>query len=91
MIATLEEAKLFLRIDNSDEDTLITDLLKTSEDLCKDIIRQEFTELETIPKTLKTAVLYGVTYLYENREKADHKELTQTLSYLLFGIRKEIF
>ena len=28
MIATLEEAKLFLRIDNSDEDTLITDLLK---------------------------------------------------------------
>lgn len=88
MIATLEEAKLFLRIDHSDEDTLITDLLKTSEDLCKDIIRQEFTELETIPKTLKTAVLYGVTYLYENREKADHKELITTLSYLLFGIRK---
>jgi uncharacterized phage protein (predicted DNA packaging) len=91
MIATLEEAKLYLRIDHSDEDTLITDLLKTSEDLCKDIIRLEFTELETIPETLKTAVLYGVTYLYENREKADYKELTSTLSYLLFGIRKEMF
>jgi uncharacterized phage protein (predicted DNA packaging) len=39
MIATLEEVKLYLRIDHSDEDTLITDLLKTSEDLCKDIIR----------------------------------------------------
>ena len=91
MIATLEEAKLFLRIDNSDEDTLITDLINASENLCKDIIRQEFSELEKIPETLKTAVLYGVTYLYENREKADHKELITTLSYLLFGIRKEIF
>ena len=91
MIATLEEAKLYLRIDHSDEDTLITDLLKTSEDLCKDIIRQEFTELETIPKTLKTAVLYKITYLYENREKADYKKLTSTLSYLLFNIKKKMF
>lgn len=91
MIATLEEAKMFLRIDHSDEDTLITDLLGTSENLCRDIIRQEFSELETISETLKTAVLYGVTYLYENRDKADYKELTSTLSYLLFGIRKEMF
>ncbi len=91
MVATLEEAKMYLRIDHSDEDTLITDLINASENLCKDIIRQQFSELEKIPETLKIAVLYGVTYLYENREKADHKELTQTLSYLLFGIRKEIF
>lgn len=91
MVAILEEAKMYLRIDHSDEDTLITNLLSTSENLCRDIIRQEFSELEEIPETLKTAVLYGVTYLYENREKADHKELTKTLSYLLFGIRKEIF
>jgi len=91
MVATLEEAKMFLRIDHSDEDTLIADLLGASENLCRDIIRQEFSELETISETLKTAVLYGVAYLYENREKADYKELTSTLSYLLFGIRKEIF
>ena len=91
MVAILEEAKMYLRIDHSDEDTLITNLLSTSENLCRDIIRQEFSELEEIPETLKTAVLYGVTYLYENREKADHKELTKTLSYLLFGIRKEMF
>jgi len=91
MIATLEEAKIYLRIENSEEDTLITDLIKTSENLCKDIIRIELSELENIPETLKTAVLYGVTYLYENREKADYKELISTLSYLLFGIRKEKF
>ena len=91
MIATLEEAKLYLRIDHSDEDTLVTDLLNTSEELCGDIIRREFTEFEDIPETLKTAVLYGVTYLYEYREKADYKDLTTTLSYLLFGIRKEMF
>lgn len=91
MIATLEEAKMYLRIEHSDEDTLITNLIKTSENLCKDIIRLEFSELENIPETLKTAVLYGVTYLYENREKSDYKELISTLSYLLFGIRREIF
>ncbi len=91
MIATLEEAKLYLRIDHSGEDALITYLLNTSEELCRDIIRQEFTEFVDIPETLKTAVLYGVTYLYENREKADYRELTSTLSYLLFGIRKEMF
>lgn len=91
MIATLEEAKMYLRIDHSDEDTLIADLINTSENLCKDIIRFEFSEFENIPETLKTAVLYGVTYLYESREKADYKELVTTLSYLLFGIRKESF
>jgi uncharacterized phage protein (predicted DNA packaging) len=91
MITTLEEAKMYLRIDHSDEDALITDLINTSENLCKDIIRLEFSELENIPETLKTAVLYGVTYLYENREKAEYKELISTLSYLLFGIRREIF
>ncbi len=91
MIATLEEAKIYLRIDHSDEDTLITNLINTSENLCQDIIRLEFSELDNIPETLKIAVLYGVTYLYENREKADYKELITTLSHLLFGIRKEIF
>lgn len=91
MIATLEEAKMYLRIDHSDEDTLITNLINTSENLCKDIIRYEFSELESIPETLKMAVLYGVTYLYENREKAEYNELIKTLTCLLFGIRKEIF
>jgi uncharacterized phage protein (predicted DNA packaging) len=91
MIATLEEAKMYLRIDHSDEDALITNLINTSESLCKDIIRYEISELERIPETLKTAVLYGITYLYENREKANYKELISTLSYLLFGIRREIF
>lgn len=91
MIVTIEEAKLFLRIDHNDEDVLITNLINTSESLCKDIIRIELTEFSTIPEILKTSVLYGVTYLYENREKADYNELIRTLSYLLFGLRKEMF
>lgn len=91
MIATLEEAKMYLRIGHSDEDALITNLINTSESICKDIIRYEISELESIPETLKTAVLYGTTYLYENRDNADYNELIKTLSALLFGIRKEMF
>lgn len=91
MIVTIEEAKKYLRIDHSDEDALITGLINTSEDLCKDVIRYEFSELESIPEILKIAVYYGVTYLYENREKADYNELIKTLSFLLFGIRREMF
>lgn len=40
---------------------------------------------------VRTAELYAIAYLYEHREEADHKTMTETLKYLLFGIRKEIF
>ena len=37
------------------------------------------------------AELYVIAYLYEHREEADHKTMTETLKYLFFGIRREIF
>ena len=91
MLITIEEAKLFLRLDSSDEDTLIESLILTSESICEDIIRTTITELDSVPETLKTAILYAVTYLYENRETANHADLIKTLTALLFGIRREIF
>ena len=40
---------------------------------------------------VRTAELYVIAYLFEHREEADHKAMTETLKYLLFGIRKENF
>jgi uncharacterized phage protein (predicted DNA packaging) len=91
MLLTIEEAKKYLRLDNTEEDTLIQTLMYTSEELCQDIARVDFSEVVEIPEVIKIAILYGVTYLYENREQADFKELTETLKCLLFGIRKEMF
>ena len=87
----IEEVKLYLRLDSSNEDDLLVSLIESAEDLCQDIIRINFNDFEIVPEVVKTAVLYAVVYLYENREQADFGDLTNTLKNLLFGIRKEAF
>ncbi|MGP6406470.1 head-tail connector protein [Streptococcus dysgalactiae] len=85
-MVTLEEAKLYLKIDNDDEDELILALIRSSKSLCFDIQRHEASS-----ELLKTAILYGVAYLYEHREEANHKELKETLYHLLLADRKDVF
>lgn len=84
-MVTVETAKQYLRVDSSDEDTLIENLISTSQKLCKDVMRQDDLEPEDF------AVLYTVAYLYEHREEADHKALMETLRALLFADRREVF
>lgn len=85
-MVTLEEVKVYLKVEHEDEDTLIEQLLETSQQLCEDILRQS-----TDSEVLKTAILYGVAYLYEHREDAHHKELKETLYHLLLAERKDVF
>lgn len=89
MSVSLAEAKLYLRIDTDDEDSLIISLIKTAQRLCEDILRQRIRGRAN--KVVKTAVLYATCYLYENRESANMGELITMLSRLLFGDRKEAF
>ncbi len=91
MLVTLEEAKLYLRLDNNCEDALVTSLINTAQILCEDIIRKKVDGFEGVPGTLKIGILYGVAYLYENREQADYNGLIKTLAGLLFGMRDEVF
>ena len=91
VIVTLEEMKSYLRVDSSDDDTLILSLLDSAEKLCAHVARLEVDEMEQYTEEVKTAILYTVAYLYEHREDADHHDLTLTLRALLFGIRKEGF
>ena len=89
MLVTREEARLNLKLDTEEDDAVLDVLLPASEQLCLDILRQE--KAEEADGTVKIAVLYALGYLYEHREEADHKELVQTLSYLLSGQRREVF
>ena len=50
-----------------------------------------FDEMEEVPEIVKVGIRYAVTYLYENREKADFDELTRMLKFLLYSVRKEEF
>ena len=87
MLVTLEEAKEYLKVEFEDEDTLILTLLSTAEGVCSDILRKELSEDADIAKT---AVLYAIGVLYENRG-TDIKELIPTLKCILSGRRKAVF
>ena len=91
MELTLEEAKIYLHVDSSDEDALISSLMASSIKLCRDVARLKDDETEKDEPLMKTAVLYALGYLYEHREEADHHELTMNLRSLLFSIREGVF
>lgn len=91
MLVTLDEAKQYLRVDTSDEDVLIEQMIITAEKLCADVARLDEDSFLDESASTKLAVLYAIAYLYEHREEADHHALTLSLRSLLFGVRKEGF
>ena len=91
MQVTLESAKNYLRVDTSDDDALIKGLITTAETLVRDTSRMSDEELAPYEESVEMAELFTIAYLYEHREEADHKNLTETVKYLLFPIRKEVF
>ena len=91
MQVTLESAKNYLRVDTSDDDALIKGLITTAETLVRDISRMSDEELAPFANIVEIAELFTIAYLYEHREEADYKNLTETVKYLLFPIRKEVF
>ncbi|MGQ9411459.1 head-tail connector protein [Streptococcus pluranimalium] len=88
----LEDIKLYLKVEHDEEDSLLSSLLSTSKQLCLDVLRKEQDDLDDEEiAVFETAVHYGVAYLYEHREKANHKELKETLYHILLSNRKEAF
>lgn len=91
MLVSLEEMKQYLRVDDEDEDSLISCLIESAEKICMDITRTGEREAFETDGNTKTAVMYTTAYLYEHREEADHHALMLTLRSLLFGSRQEGF
>lgn len=91
MIISVDEMKQYLRVDSSDEDTLIEQLIQSAETICRDVARLDEEIFNANSLTTRVAVLYAVAYLYEHREEADHRELILAIRSLLFGVREEKF
>ncbi|MBU3100667.1 MULTISPECIES: head-tail connector protein [Clostridium] len=89
MVVSLEETKLYLRVDGDEEDTLITNFISTAEEICEGILRYPILELATVPETIKQAVLYAVSNMYEQRETFEVKAVIETMTRLLFAHRRE--
>ena len=65
---SLEEVKLYLRVDGDEEDILITSFIETAVEICEDILRFPISQFEEIPPVVRQAILYCVANLYEKRE-----------------------
>lgn len=92
---SLNDAKLFLRIDGDEEDTLVSSLLIMSTELVEGILRRKLSEFETVPETIRQAVLLAVGTLYENRQGGkdglNTADLIDLIKRLTFAYRKEAF
>jgi uncharacterized phage protein (predicted DNA packaging) len=91
MSITLKEMKTYLRVDGTEDDTLIRSLISSSERLCMDVIRTDDVKILYGSKYGKAAVMYAVNYMYEHRTEADYRALTLSLRSMLFGSRQEAF
>jgi len=90
MIVSLAEAKKYLRVDYTDEDTLIQKFIRTAGQLVRDTLRVD--EEDFVPNaTTRVAALFAVAYLFEHREDADMNELTRNLRYILMTEREAKF
>ena len=90
---TLDEAKVYLRVDGTEDDEIISACLEKARALCQAVSRLDddaFASAEN-SASVKIAVLYALGYLYQNREGANHLELAKTLRALLMDVREEVF
>ena len=87
---TLKEAKNYLRVDYDEDDKLIQNLLSTSKQLVMDVGRMSEEDFSVNEDTVRTAVLFALGYLYENRSNPDYHKLTLNLRSILFAQREGV-
>lgn len=79
---TLQETKLHLRVDHSDEDALIAALMETATAACADYLNMPAADLVVaVPAPVKSAALLMVAGLYENREDVSDRQLYRNDTY----------
>ncbi|WP_295219695.1 head-tail connector protein [Ruminococcus sp.] len=89
-MVTLQEVKQYLRVDFEDDDPLLLSLISTAKQLVMDVGRMDEERFSENEDVVRTAMLYTVSYLYENRNNADFSKLTLTLRAMLFAQREGV-
>ena len=89
-MVTLQEVKQYLRIDFEEDDTLLLSLISTAKQLVMEVGRMDEERFSENEDVVRTAMLYTVSYLYENRNTADFSKLTLTLRAMLFAQREGV-
>ena len=89
-MVTLQEVKQYLRVDFEDDDTLLFSLISTAKQLIMDVGRMDEERFSENEDVVRTAMLYTVSYLYENRNTADFSKLTLTFRAMLFAQREGV-
>ena len=62
-----------------------------AEDIISGILRFPLRDFEEIPETVKQAIYYAVSVIYEQRESLDIIALMNTLRGILFVYRKDVW
>jgi hypothetical protein len=89
LIVTLEETKLWIRVEHSDEDALIESFILAAEEFVEGILRFPLSEFDgNVPGAIKHAVFFTVSKFYEDRNELDMADLNDVLRDLLFSYRK---
>ncbi len=71
---TLEQTKLHLRVDHTDEDALIEALMTTATAACADYLNMPAADLVVaVPAPIKSAALLLIGTLYEQRESVGER------------------
>ena len=89
-LISLPETKNYLRVDLGGRRNINNTLIDTAQRLVMDVGRMNEKQLAENEETSRQAMLYTVSYLYENRNTADYHALTLTLRALLFAQREGI-
>lgn len=93
MIVTKDEAKAYLRIDGTEDDAMIDQMLPAAEQTVKDVSRLSDEAIAASENVglIRVAILYTLSYLFDHREDANYTELALMIRSLLFGVREVRF
>ena len=77
-------------LEKSDAQKSKAELRAEAKQLVMGVGRMDETQLAENEDVVRTAMLYTVSYLYENRNTADFSKLTLTLRAMLFAQREDV-